>query len=115
MGNVAVVYGDSLRSGTFMPQQMRINTDDLSAEDQALLAPREFPKGVTRNFSDEAELAKAMEGYGSTATEPPSTSEGRTIQAVIKEKGVTSCGWTPTNGKVTPFKLKPEEVEARGY
>ena len=34
---------------------------------------------------------------------------------MIKEKGATSCGWTPTNGKVTPFKLKPEEVEERGF
>ena len=74
------------------------------------------PEKLTQRVSElQAELAKAMEGYGSSATEPPSTSEGRTIQAVIKEKGVTSCGWTPTNGKVTPFKLKPEEVEARGY
>ena len=73
MGNVAVVYGDSLRSGNFMPQQVRINADDLSAEDQALLAPKEFPKGTINPGRGEEEMAALIEAVGGPFGTPPST------------------------------------------
>eukprot|EP01052_Picozoa_sp_SAG31_P042294 SAG31_NODE_6676_length_1929_cov_2.510929_2_plen_195_part_00 len=96
-----------------MPQLCRFCVDDVPSEEQSKLSEFNFKHGVIPNAAPE-HIGPLLEVFGPRVAKPPSTQKGKTIQQLIKEKGFTSLGWNPTNGKKSPFAMVPESVVNAG-
>jgi hypothetical protein len=106
-GHVCIVFGDFLQSAQYMPQLLRFCSEDVAEDEQCFLQDKEFPHGIVPNASEEC-LGPILAVLGPRFEPPPTTTVGKTIQQLIKEKGCTHLGWIPTNGKVSPLAAKPE-------
>mmetsp|Transcript_27595 Transcript_27595/g.38388 ORF Transcript_27595/g.38388 Transcript_27595/m.38388 type:complete len:210 (+) Transcript_27595:52-681(+) len=106
--NVVIVYGRRLKDKPDFEQRFCIFTDDFSDEKKAKLPSADSFQDGWFETVGEGDPPKFLVAFSKCSTPPCTTSNGKKLEDLIGEKGVTSLNFVPPNGKITPFRAKVE-------